>query len=89
MPLGTFSEDDLFSLVSGFILLESAGLGLRAPAFEACFGAVLMGSGLGFCDFSLGVSGFFEDITGSEALGCWGFVFGASGTFVGFCCTGI
>lgn len=89
MPLGAFSGDDFFSLVSDFILSESAGLGLRAPALEACFGAVLMGSGLGFCDFSLGVSSFFEDITGSEALGCWGFVFGASGTFVGFCCTGI
>lgn len=71
------------------MLLESMGLDLRAPVFEACVGAVLMGSGLCFCDFSLGVSGFFDDFTGSEALGCWGFVFGASGTFTGFCCAGI
>lgn len=84
MLLGTFSGVDFLSLFD-FILLESAGLGLRASDFEACFGAELMGSCLGFCDFSLGASDFLENFTGSEALGCWGLAFEASGTFVGFC----
>lgn len=73
-PLGLFSGvDDFFSLVvSDFMLLEPVvglGLGLGvASVFEACFVVagffieVLMGSGLGFCDFS-------------GALGSWGFAF--------------
>lgn len=77
MPLGTFSGVDFLSLVSDFMLLELAGLGV----FEACFGAglgfvaavsfieVLIGSGLGFCDFALGASDVLEGFTGSEAFG--------------------
>lgn len=92
LPLGTFCGVDFLSLVSDFMLLELAGVG----AFEACFGAglgfvaavsfieVLIGSGLGFCDFSLGASDVLEGFTGPEALGSWGFAFGASGAFVGF-----
>lgn len=89
MPLGTFSGVEFFFFLSDFTPLESAGLGLKAWVFEACFGAVMMGSGLGFCDFSWGVSDSLEDFRGSRALGCWDFVFGASGNFVGFCYAGI
>ena len=92
LPLGTFCGVDFLSLVSDFMPLELAGLGV----FEACFGAglgfvaavsfieVLIGLGLGFCDFSFGASDVLEGFTGSEALGSWGFAFGASGAFVGF-----
>lgn len=85
MPLDNFSGVDFLSLVSGFDfrLLGSVGLGLGASVFEACFGAslgfvvagsfieLLMRSGLGFCDFSLGASDFLEGFAGFSCAGLY------------------